>query len=905
MRWWCWAALLPDVALAGVQVQSTGLSYPTIGAAVAAASPGDTLLIDGVTYVEDLVIDKELTLVGQGQGITRIQGSTALSTIGVSTAAAVTLRDLSIDGSGSRAIDIDAGSLVVERVTIDGGATVGEGGGLRATGAMVALTDTTISFTMAARGGGVSLGSGASLVGTNLVIQGTDATVDGGGIFLSGASMTCDNCRFDATHAIGDGGSIRATGSSVTLSGGRFDNVSAGSDGGAWFVDGGSALTVTDVVVNGATASIAGGVLYAGSSAVIDLWGVVDDSSSAFDGGFLYANGAAGPVIVRRSSLCRTSSASGPLLTADSDVTFENNVVQYGVGDAAVQVTNAHVRAYNNAFLSSDLFGVSSVQGTYAMTNNVFARLSVGTSQAVSTGSATFNLYFENTVADTLGVTGLGNLFGDEPAFVAWSDDGDCTNDVFFPQADSPLRDGGTSSLADGDGTWSDIGPSGGPFGDPALYVDVDGDGTIGFYDCDDANAAANPFEVEACDGFDNDCDGSVDPDGSVGGTLYYLDADGDGVGSGSDFGVLACSQPADRVLITGDCDDANNLVYPGAIEVCSDAGDDRNCDGDPDRNAIDADPWAYDGDLDGYGGMDSEALFCSSPGGGWLFGPAGDCDDDNSTVHPGQPDACDGEDENCSGSEDDAPGWQIWYIDADMDGHGNPNQGMGSCLPVPGRVPLGDDCVDGNAGIYPTATELCDVLDNDCDGVVDNGEPQVPWYRDRDTDGFGDAADTRISYCPPGNGYVLVDGDCEDQDDTVRPDAIEVCDEVDNDCDGNVDLDDDSLTDAVSGYEDFDQDGYGTGPLLETCDGTGLAPVDGDCADGLANKNPGEIEVEGNDVDEDCDGVAQGGHDDVDPKPADPETVACACDAGASPAGHLGWLLGLGVLAASRRRRS
>ncbi|MCP4122421.1 MAG: hypothetical protein GY751_11760, partial [Bacteroidetes bacterium] len=75
-----------------------------------------------------------------------------------------------------------------------------------------------------------------------------------------------------------------------------------------------------------------------------------------------------------------------------------------------------------------------------------------------------------------------------------------------------------------------------------------------------------------------------------------------------------------------------------------------------------------------------------------------------------------------------------------------------------------GSDCDDTNPNIYPGATEICDGVDNDCDGSVDEG-----------FDGDGD-------------GYTTCGGDCNDGDDSTNPGATEICDGVDNDCDGQID---------------------------------------------------------------------------------------------------------------------
>ncbi len=121
---------------------------------------------------------------------------------------------------------------------------------------------------------------------------------------------------------------------------------------------------------------------------------------------------------------------------------------------------------------------------------------------------------------------------------------------------------------------------------------DEDGDGSSscgadGIYgteddDCDDNNASIEPDLWDDCDGVDVNCNGLVDEDCDTGGGgLYcYHDSDGDGVGGS---GVIEtsdtdCNDPGESGT-TGDCDDNNSSIYPGAVEVPQN-GVDEDCDG-------------------------------------------------------------------------------------------------------------------------------------------------------------------------------------------------------------------------------------------------------------------------------------------------------------------------------------
>ena len=97
-------------------------------------------------------------------------------------------------------------------------------------------------------------------------------------------------------------------------------------------------------------------------------------------------------------------------------------------------------------------------------------------------------------------------------------------------------------------------------------------------------------------------------------------------------------------------------------------------------------------------------------------------------------------------------------------------------------------DCDDRDPEVHPGATEVCDHVDNDCDGYVNEGVGQL-WYRDADDDGYGDPHD-KASSCWEPLGYVPTGTDCDDGDPDVNPGAEELCDGVDNDCDDRVDED-------------------------------------------------------------------------------------------------------------------
>lgn len=293
--------------------------------------------------------------------------------------------------------------------------------------------------------------------------------------------------------------------------------------------------------------------------------------------------------------------------------------------------------------------------------------------------------------------------------------------------------------------------------------LDADRDGFLpisaGGTDCDDANPAVHPDAEEWCNGVDDNCDGEVDPDTARGVRPWWTDADGDGSGDSTTL-RWACAVDGAAPL-DGDCDDTDPLV-----------------------NAVDQDG-------DGF-------HLCN-----------GDCDDTNPYAWPGAPEWCgDGFDNDCSGAEDDnALDALTWYLDADADGFGGTSTAL-ACEAPPDHTAVPGDCDDAVPEVFPGGTELCDGLDNDCNGDIDDDPVDpTPWYTDTDGDGYGDDA-SMVMAC---SGTLDVGGDCDDGDITVNPGALEVCgDGVDNDCDRTGcglpqgDLDDDSAPLRIEGGTGF-----------------------------------------------------------------------------------------------------
>lgn len=107
-------------------------------------------------------------------------------------------------------------------------------------------------------------------------------------------------------------------------------------------------------------------------------------------------------------------------------------------------------------------------------------------------------------------------------------------------------------------------------------------------------------------------------------------------------------------------------------------------------------------------------------------------------------------------------------------------------------------DCNDNDATIYPGATETCNLVDDNCDGTVDEGVGTY-FYPDNDGDGYGKDNSGVETGCSAPEGYADNEDDCDDTKASVYPGAHEYENGIDDDCDGLIDED----------YVDNDGDGY------------------------------------------------------------------------------------------------
>ncbi|AFE07179.1 putative lipoprotein [Corallococcus coralloides DSM 2259] len=239
--------------------------------------------------------------------------------------------------------------------------------------------------------------------------------------------------------------------------------------------------------------------------------------------------------------------------------------------------------------------------------------------------------------------------------------------------------------------------------------------------------------------------------------TVRAIDLDGDRFFSSAD---------AEGVVSGTDCRDDDPAVNPKATEVCN--GRDDNCTlGESD--ATDKKTWYTDADGDGYGSPQVEA--CVQPAGAVDRG--GDCNDNDAQVRPERAEfRCDGKDDNCNGMSDEdfsvdsdckdelkcagkiacastpsqttcarlpSENPVVWYVDGDGDGFKGQDVGVGCEAPVAGAVTQSEDCDESSVYVRNGLAEVCDRLDNNCSGAVDEGCGTLAWTTEAGVGGTAD----------------------------------------------------------------------------------------------------------------------------------------------------------------------
>ena len=362
--------------------------------------------------------------------------------------------------------------------------------------------------------------------------------------------------------------------------------------------------------------------------------------------------------------------------------------------------------------------------------------------------------------------------------------------------SDGTGASGGGDASTDGGGTGTDASTDGGDTGTDAS-TDGGGTGTDASTDGGGTgtDASTDGGDAGPCEEF-----------------TVYADEDDDGYGN-PDRPMSVCEVPEGYVRDATDCDDDRNTVHPGADEYCNDVDDD--CDGETDEaGAMDLRTFYRDADGDGYGDAADTVEDCAPPEG--YVPDYTDCNDDpmagGATVNPGADEACNGIDDDCDGSTDED------FPDLETDC----TVGTGACA-APGRTVCATDgsgtTCEGTPGT--PSRERCNGIDDDCDGETDE-----------DFTDLGTRCTVGTGACEA-SGTMVCTADARGTEcsATEGSPGTEVCNGIDDDCDGATDEAD--ATDATVYYADCDRDGYAAPRAFSLRACTAPTEPPGACRDG------------------------------------------------------------------------
>ena len=281
------------------------------------------------------------------------------------------------------------------------------------------------------------------------------------------------------------------------------------------------------------------------------------------------------------------------------------------------------------------------------------------------------------------------------------------------------------------------------------------------------AAEGAGEVGVETCNGLDDDCDGEIDEGVPYQGTPVGGPCVGQGACAGAP-GVVQCNLDLGEAVCSVGPGGTQSLV---ATEVCN--GLDDDCDGTTDEGLL----WtAPDGTTHERG---APCAVGACAGGVVVCDPV-DATPTCSALLVAKPELCNGVDDDCDGQTDEGIGWLGIPVGAPCEGLGLCGPGVVECVASTGQATCS---THAGASADEAQPEICDGLDNDCDGIADDG---LLWQ------GIPlGAACAGAGACGPGVVECVEGGQprcSSDPGGTQAGDEPESCDALDNDCDGATD---------------------------------------------------------------------------------------------------------------------